>query len=637
MDDRRSQSAAGLSETGRASSYDPTQNPLPSGAIRAPPGERQIAYPPEFPRAKIHATPEGTTSVHIGVRPRAHPLKDGPVAAREEQQRRPGYGELGSESDADSRPTDDGRAHDGIYTYDYGDDEALPVGGAAQGTRVRAHPPPPTVAEENAYGVPFGKRLKAMINLRREAEEKGLQLSLQSEQSERSVSVDATSQGKVRRKPVPRYVQAGGTPTNASPAGGTAGEGETAVIGKQKSEPEINEDAMARAARREKRRREKEIGRKGEGHYRSQSEQPPPTSAAAADDPYNMPLMALSLRSQSVLEGATPHAYRTSPVSTRALVPPMPEGEEYDSETEAERQAAWEEYYRLMSMYDGAPPGGGGGFAAPLDQETTHGYSFPDWADSQTPGYPYNVGAVPEFAAGGPGKMPAVRPPMGMGMGMGVPMYTGQPQPPMFYGFQHPGMMPQHHPGMGAEYGPMAPGVYDDGAMMEPAAAASVQRHPGVPIAGPPLRTKPPARPVPPDSDSRRDVRFAGVAEAPPKLAPRHSGYSGWRYPAQAGYMSSDHTPASSVLTSPTGDAPDPMDAYSPRGSYAQHGYYGYSPYPSYPNTPSVNSAAGYNAQADPFTFEEMSTAVQQVSLPKQKSEQNLQDRRKKSWYGPRQ
>lgn len=28
----------------------------------------------------------------------------------------------------------------------------------------------------------------------------------------------------------------------------------------------------------------------------------------------------------------------------------MPDGEEYDSDTEAERQAAWVEYYRLMEM-----------------------------------------------------------------------------------------------------------------------------------------------------------------------------------------------------------------------------------------------------------------------------------------------
>jgi hypothetical protein len=28
----------------------------------------------------------------------------------------------------------------------------------------------------------------------------------------------------------------------------------------------------------------------------------------------------------------------------------MPDGEEYDSDTEAERQAAWAEYYQLMGM-----------------------------------------------------------------------------------------------------------------------------------------------------------------------------------------------------------------------------------------------------------------------------------------------
>jgi hypothetical protein len=31
------------------------------------------------------------------------------------------------------------------------------------------------------------------------------------------------------------------------------------------------------------------------------------------------------------------------------IAPAMPEGEEYDSDTEAERQAAWAEYYRLMA------------------------------------------------------------------------------------------------------------------------------------------------------------------------------------------------------------------------------------------------------------------------------------------------
>jgi hypothetical protein len=36
------------------------------------------------------------------------------------------------------------------------------------------------------------------------------------------------------------------------------------------------------------------------------------------------------------------------PARIGAVAPPMPDGEEYDSETEAERQAAWEEYYRVM-------------------------------------------------------------------------------------------------------------------------------------------------------------------------------------------------------------------------------------------------------------------------------------------------
>lgn len=60
------------------------------------------------------------------------------------------------------------------------------------------------------------------------------------------------------------------------------------------------------------------------------------------------------------------------------IVPPMPEGEEYDAETEAERQAAWEEYYRLqgvVGMYDDRGSGDG--------QET--GYpQVEEWVDTQT-------------------------------------------------------------------------------------------------------------------------------------------------------------------------------------------------------------------------------------------------------------
>jgi hypothetical protein len=38
------------------------------------------------------------------------------------------------------------------------------------------------------------------------------------------------------------------------------------------------------------------------------------------------------------------------PARIGTTAPPMPDGEEYDSHTEAERQAAWEEYYRVMQM-----------------------------------------------------------------------------------------------------------------------------------------------------------------------------------------------------------------------------------------------------------------------------------------------
>lgn len=51
--------------------------------------------------------------------------------------------------------------------------------------------------------------------------------------------------------------------------------------------------------------------------------------------------------------GVVDHEYAGAllpPARLRGIAPPMPEGEEYDSETEAERQAAWEEYYRVTQM-----------------------------------------------------------------------------------------------------------------------------------------------------------------------------------------------------------------------------------------------------------------------------------------------
>lgn len=43
-------------------------------------------------------------------------------------------------------------------------------------------------------------------------------------------------------------------------------------------------------------------------------------------------------------------AHAASPPGNAGIAPPMPDGEEYDSDTEAERQSAWAEYYRLMGM-----------------------------------------------------------------------------------------------------------------------------------------------------------------------------------------------------------------------------------------------------------------------------------------------
>lgn len=260
---------------------------------------------PQFPRAKINGTPDGVTSVHIGVRPRAGPEKSQKVNAepskaapkgkskyREERRaqretrdwttRRAGYGEVHSDvqdgsSTAGSNHSDttfaqedkrersipqpppaerqrdkhstpagqqralprmtleqamaqwekdhpnatptslsggqvtdrvaagpaedwessgDGPAHDGIYTYDYSGTSnatAATRGSACStgtssststesqgnvlhvdGTEgpVRIYPPPPK--HENAYGVPFGKRLKALVHMRKEAEASGL-------------------------------------------------------------------------------------------------------------------------------------------------------------------------------------------------------------------------------------------------------------------------------------------------------------------------------------------------------------------------------------------------------------------------------------------------------------------------------
>lgn len=56
--------------------------------------------------------------------------------------------------------------------------------------------------------------------------------------------------------------------------------------------------------------------------------------------------------------GVVDHEYAGAlqpPARLRGIAPPMPAGEEYDAETEAERQAAWEEYYRATQMSDALP------------------------------------------------------------------------------------------------------------------------------------------------------------------------------------------------------------------------------------------------------------------------------------------
>jgi hypothetical protein len=57
------------------------------------------------------------------------------------------------------------------------------------------------------------------------------------------------------------------------------------------------------------------------------------------------------------------------PVDT--LVPPMPAGEEYDPDTERERQEAWRAYYAAMTTYEGNSPamGVGLGLERSVDME----------------------------------------------------------------------------------------------------------------------------------------------------------------------------------------------------------------------------------------------------------------------------
>lgn len=55
------------------------------------------------------------------------------------------------------------------------------------------------------------------------------------------------------------------------------------------------------------------------------------------------------------------HGLLLPPAHIHGIAPPMPDGEEYDSETEAERQVAWEEYYRMTQT------GGIGTFSGAAD------------------------------------------------------------------------------------------------------------------------------------------------------------------------------------------------------------------------------------------------------------------------------
>jgi hypothetical protein len=109
----------------------------------------------------------------------------------------------------------------------------------------------------------------------------------------------------------------------------------------------------------------------------------PGANTKVVDDQYGMPLKGPFTRSplQPSQGGHTAEISLASSQITMhggLIVPPMPEGEEYDAETEAERQAAWEEYHRLqgvVGMYDERGSGDG--------QET--GYpQVEEWVDTQT-------------------------------------------------------------------------------------------------------------------------------------------------------------------------------------------------------------------------------------------------------------
>lgn len=123
-----------------------------------------------------------------------------------------------------------------------------------------------------------------------------------------------------------------------------------------------------------------------------------------------------------------------------------------------------------------------------------------------SPGFPYNVGAVPEFTSM-PTSMPGIRPPP-----MGMPMHPGlsHVSPGMFYGY-HPGMAA---PQMAMGHGAMTPGMHGMEGLQPPTA--------GRPSGGSALAPASQPKPIGGHGgDSRKDVRFAGASAAPPRLTPR--------------------------------------------------------------------------------------------------------------------
>lgn len=73
-------------------------------------------------------------------------------------------------------------------------------------------------------------------------------------------------------------------------------------------------------------------------------------SKALPEDPRQSSVFNFCLKSPAGQRSAN----ATSPASFAGIAPPMPDGEEYDSDTEAERQAAWAEYYQLMGLKQAA-------------------------------------------------------------------------------------------------------------------------------------------------------------------------------------------------------------------------------------------------------------------------------------------